>query len=266
MYQMERVDTSGPLTMYRNDNALAPAFVVNSDIKDWDIYENSDPCETQNRFVYLATGEDSIFVLDRIIEAEDGVENRLRIPANKQVYASLKTTVANVELVTPEYTRNFNKFNAHLYDFGVYPTDSEGSITLELKPSQSKVDIKLYTCPQDRYEQVLARLKESPLILTSSTDGHVEGTVDAKQSGTLLITFTCDPGWSVWVDGVKTEVYPVGEALMGVDITAGEHTVVMDYTPQGLTEGSILSLVCVVLFFLVRLAEEKRKKKTEITE
>ena len=48
LYQMEQVDYEEPLALYRNDNALSIGFMVDSDIKDWDI-DSGNAADVQNR-------------------------------------------------------------------------------------------------------------------------------------------------------------------------------------------------------------------------
>ena len=61
-----------------------------------------------------------------------------------------------------------------------------------------------------------------------------------------------EPGWTVNVDGKKTEYIEVAEALIGIKLAPGEHTVVMTYTPPGLTFGIItliIGIVCIVFIY-----------------
>ena len=66
------------------------------------------------------------------------------------------------------------------------------------------------------------------------------------------------------VDGKESEFYPVGDALIGVELTEGEHTIEMDYTPKGLWMGTFLSLLCVALYLAARaITQRKEKEKQE---
>ncbi len=85
---------------------------------------------------------------------------------------------------------------------------------------------------------------------TEVRDGRVRGTVQAGSGGTLLLSIPYDRGWKVKVDGQQTETYPVGQALMGIDLESGEHEISMDYTPPGLWSGSLLTFLCIALYLM----------------
>ena len=44
---------------------------------------------------------------------------------------------------------------------------------------------------------------------------------------------------------------------MGIHLEEGEHEIRMTYTPEGLWEGSALSLLCALLFFLTGIWEKR---------
>ena len=52
------------------------------------------------------------------------------------------------------------------------------------------------------------------------------------------------------VDGEETEIQPVGEAMTGCWMTAGEHQITMRYTPQGFVEGAAISVISLLILVL----------------
>ena len=52
--------------------------------------------------------------------------------------------------------------------------------------------------------------------------------------------------------------------MMGIDLEAGTHTIEMNFTPAGLWQGSMISIVCIGLYLLTAMLEQygqKRKKQ-----
>lgn len=88
LYQMEQVDYEEPLALYRNDNALSIGFMVDSDIKDWDI-DSGNAADVQNEFVALAVNEGPLFTLNQSIEMTDG--RKLRYRDSRRLQAILKS-------------------------------------------------------------------------------------------------------------------------------------------------------------------------------
>ena len=261
MYQFTKLTEDGELALYYNENALSLGFMVKDDIKDWDI-EAGEPLQVQNSFVELATGLDPIYVLDRYIDMENGQNYGIKIPENKQVYLCLDTRVAKISLSTPEYDKDFKDFTDHLYVINGSSTDNMADFTVDLKDSQkgSTVRAEVYTCANDAYQKVIDKLSESQLTDVQVDGNKVSGSIDAKEDGTLLLTVPYDAGWTITVDGQETDFYSVGKALTGVHVSAGNHTIAMKFTPPGFVLGLVLSLVCVLLYLVTILLENRHPK------
>ena len=75
--------------------------------------------------------------------------------------------------------------------------------------------------------------------------------VEAQGPGTLVLSEVAFPGWSVWVDGGKTELRLVGGLLRGVSLTPGEHEIVFRYRPWTVLLGVGLTLVASLTLALV---------------
>ena len=268
MYQFRRLASDGELTLFKNDNALSIGFVVNDDIRNWNI-DQSEPLDVQNEFVALATGHEPIFVLDRIIDMEDGENYGIKIPENKQVYLCLDTRVAKIELETPEYNKTYNDFTDHLYVINGLADNNYADFTVTLKSSQTTVPAEVYTCANAEYEEVISELHKSQLTdVQLPAANHLTGHLDAVEAGTLLLTIPYDKGWTIRVDGEVTEPLVIGKALMGVPVTAGEHQVDLKYIAPGLGTGTILSLIALLLFLVTMLlsarAEVRRNQGLEM--
>ena len=261
MYQFTKLTEDGELALYYNENALSLGFMVKDDIKDWDI-EAGEPLQVQNSFVELATGLDPIYVLDRYIDMENGQNYGIKIPENKQVYLCLDTRVAKISLSTPEYDKDFKDFTDHLYVINGSSADNMADFTVDLKDSQkgSTVRAEVYTCANDAYQKVIDKLSESQLTDVQVDGNKVSGSIDAKEDGTLLLTVPYDTGWTITVDGQEAEFYSVGKALTGVHVSAGNHTIAMKFTPPGFVLGLVLSLVCVLLYLVTILLENRHPK------
>lgn len=264
LYQMEKTDYEAPMALYKNSNALSIGFLVNDDIWEWDT-TGREHFATQNAFVELATGEEGIFHLTETIDMEDGNTYTIILPAGQQVYLDVTTSVKSIEISTPEYTRTYETYNDHIYDLGCFDAIDNATVTCTFKENQSgPVRAEVWVCDQGDYEKVHAALAESQLETTLMEDGRVRGTIDAKEDGVLMLSIPYDEGWRVKVDGKESEFYPVGDALIGVELTEGEHTIEMDYTPKGLWMGTFLSLLCVALYLAARaITQRKEKEKQE---
>ena len=105
-------------------------------------------------------------------------------------------------------------------------------------------------------------LNASTLELTSFENTRVEGTVDCNRDGLLYASIPQNGNWSVTVDGEPAEIKLVGDCMIGVELTEGEHTVVYSYENKAFSLGWKVSLVCAAVFLgLVQIQYKPDWKK-----
>lgn len=260
LYQMDKVDQEGDMNLFKNSGALSLGFMVGDDIIDWST-EGTDHFGVQNEFVNLATGMDNIFEWKETIDMEDGGTYTIVLPAGKQVYLDVTTAVDSIEISTPEYTRTYDIYNDHLYDLGCFDAIDNATVTCTFKENQSgPVTAEVWVCDQEAYQKVHDKLAKSQLQLTHFEDGAFSGTVDVKEDGVLMLSLPYDEGWSLKIDGEEDDYYMIGDALTGIDLTEGTHTIEMTYTPEGLWMGTLLSLICVALYLLTTAIGQRIEK------
>jgi Bacterial membrane protein YfhO len=61
--------------------------------------------------------------------------------------------------------------------------------------------------------------------------------------GMVVLSDVFFPGWRAEVDGHATPIYEVNEAMRGVVVPLGEHTITMRYRPASALAGALLSLI-----------------------
>ena len=259
LYQFEKVDSDDNLTLYKNENALSIGFMVNSSIKEWNIYQDN-PMDVQNSFVQLATGLEPIFVYDRQIEMSNGENYGIFIPENKQVYLYLANRVDKLDLNTPEYSKTYDTYTDHLYVINrMDGTDmADFTVTMEEEGIQTA---SVYVCDNAAYQKVIDQLSRNQLEQVEAKGNDLRGTIHVDQEGTMLLTVPYSENWKLTVDGAEAELIKIGDSLMGVDLTAGDHEISMTYTPGGLWAGLLLSILCGIVFVLTCILEKRRKRE-----
>ena len=259
MYGFQYQGTDDELSLYKNDNALSLGFMVNDDIKDWDIYDGN-PLEVQNSFVELATGHDPIYYYDREIELADGQDYGIQIPDNKQVYVYMGVNMDELTLNTPEFSRTFQNFTDFVFPIHGISTDNMADLSVKLGDKWDDNELKayVYTCSNEDYQNVVEKLASNQLENVQVTGNQVGGNIIADQDGTLLLTIPYDKGWIATVDGEETDTYAVGDALTGIHLTAGGHVIEMRYTPPGYNHGALISIWAVLLFAISGAFENKK--------
>ena len=256
LYHFPKISEDDNLTMYYNPNALSLGFMVNPELRYWDTTEG-EPIDLQNQFVTLATGQPGIFVLDRIVDAEDGENYQIKVPDNKQVYIYLSSRASEMDLNTPEYDRTYKTYTDHLYTMNALGDDRIGDFTLKLDDPDSVKTVKIYTCPDESLAEVIRILSRDQLKDVQAVGNTLTGNVDVTKDGILLLTVPYSPNWTVMADGKKTEPLEIGQMFIGVELTEGKHTISMRYVPGGFFGGLILSILCALAFLLTLIAERR---------
>ena len=89
-------------------------------------------------------------------------------------------------------------------------------------------------------------------MITEYSDTHIIGTINAGRSGILFTSIPYSDGWTVSVDGAVVETEALRNALLGIKLEAGSHTIIFDYLTPGLIPGFIISLAAIAVFLIFR--------------
>lgn len=79
----------------------------------------------------------------------------------------------------------------------------------------------------------LDRGSSAVIDVVLDSDDEMKVAVMADGDGLLVVADVLRDGWSATVDGSATDLVPVDGVLMGVPVTEGRHTVVLEYLPTG---------------------------------
>jgi len=91
-------------------------------------------------------------------------------------------------------------------------------------------------------------LAASTLELTEFKTTIVTGTIQCDRDGVLYTSIPQNGNWEVIVDGTPAQEVLVGNVMVGVLLSKGEHTVEFQYQNQAFQLGWKISLVCLLIF------------------
>lgn len=110
-----------------------------------------------------------------------------------------------------------------------------------------KVSAEAYVLNEDALAQAVELLSQEHLENVQMDSTHISGTLNLSEAGRLILSVPYEKGWTVWIDGEKTEPETFGDALMAFDLEAGEHTIKMHYVPDGWNIGVPVSAASVLI-------------------
>ena len=104
-------------------------------------------------------------------------------------------------------------------------------------------------------------LAASTLELTRFSNTRVEGTIDCNRDGLLYTSIPTNGFWYAEVDGEPAEIVLVGECMVGLELTEGEHTVSFRYRNNAFRTGLLVSIACGLVFAGIILADRYLKNR-----
>ena len=110
------------------------------------------------------------------------------------------------------------------------------------------------------YTETAAALGENQFGITKWSETRFEGTLTATDARkTVFTSIPYDANWRVTVDGEAVETYKLLDALVGFDVTPGEHTVVIRYVPRQLYLGLCITCAAALLLLIIILLDRAGK-------
>ena len=107
-------------------------------------------------------------------------------------------------------------------------------------------------------------LAASTMELTHFSNTKVEGNINCNRDGVLYTSIPQNGNWSATVDGEPAQIVLIGDAMCGLLLSEGEHTISFQYHNKAFSLGWKISLAALVIFivayFIVYQPLSERKK------
>ena len=129
-----------------------------------------------------------------------------------------------------------------------------------------KVSAEAYVLNEEVLAQAVEILSREHLENLQMDSTHISGILNLREAGRLILSVPYEKGWTVWIDGEKTEPETFGNALMAFDLEAGEHTIQMHYVPEGRNIGILVSAGSVLILLGYVLCQRRDRKRKDCTE
>lgn len=281
----EYVKTVDDRHLYINENALGLGFMVSEDILQWD-YEKTNPFEVINQMMTSVMGEEirpyTYFGLDQPVSdgcalttdswadwsytattKRDGTVKYTYIPEKSQeLYIYFKAAhCSKVKVEYEGFSKSYSDEDGHIIPVGSVNAGQMITLTFEMDSAYESGSIKLIAAEHDSvaFERVVERMKQTTWITDEIESTRLSGTIRVPEEGIMFTSIPYEEGWSIWVDGKKVKPEMIADALLGIRLAEGDHTIEMSYMPQGFVIGQIITLMSSVCLIVVSLLENKGK-------
>ncbi|MBE6976607.1 MAG: hypothetical protein E7439_05370 [Ruminococcaceae bacterium] len=290
----EDVHNFGQVHILQNTAYLPLGFLAEPELGDISFEEEDSSFAFQNALFSAATGLDedvwNVMPYEWLTVIPKNMELQSQTPAgycSYKVGGSTGTLVFKYEIMESGFmcldllmngrnTYNVYRNGEHLYTESislpqtiavsqVEPGDVvEVRVTCNTNTSNS-VTVKAVLMDDEVFRKGYEILSASTLKLTEFSNTKVAGTVKCNRDG-LLYTSIPQNGtnWQVYVDGQQVEPVLVGDVMMAVNLTEGEHEIRFVYENRAFEIGLTVSLICLAIFLAIILVVNYPKYKPVI--
>ncbi|MCR5025546.1 MAG: YfhO family protein [Lachnospiraceae bacterium] len=278
-----RIFKDSDISVFRNENALPLIFNTTDTIRDinYNGY-NGDPFRLQEAIADSLNGkENHIFEKAEILSKEtenldaeerDGFIHYKKKDESKDAWIEVKIRVNSPDKNLFAYFDAPETENAELFKDGVtfgeyfsryrwniisfHRTKKSDETTIRLRLTDNSLDLGnmyFYFEDRDRVKALMDEVKENDSSLRKITSSYIIGNISVPEKGrAVTLTIPYDSGWTVLVDGVKTNTKRAAGILMSFDAEPGEHEIVMKYRPIGSLPGVMFMLLGVIFLIFDR--------------
>lgn len=282
---LTEVKRSDDAVMYENSYWLPMGYMADSAVRDTEL-DGQSVFETQNKVFSALTGiDENVYnILEPYsFDCENVEQSRAaRGLYSYKLYSDAHEGTIKVSYMAPEegmlyawanvksndyidirganISHSYNiESQRYVFPLGYYKKNEVVILTVDAEKSGTN-KIIVSQLNQDVLDRGYAALSDEPLELTKHGSTTLEGTISAKNDGTFMTSIPYEKGWTLYVDGVKTETVPVLDgAFLTADITKGDHDIRLEYTPQGFVPGLIAAAAALALFIFLCIYTNKKR-------
>lgn len=281
--------TDSSASLYENQYYLPIAYMSDNAINNVDLI-NDSVFETQNEIFKAASGidKDVYTMLDpaefkcigmNYTESSDGMYSYsfadgvssgtisvvYEAPDDGMLYAwaNVKSsTTISVDTTNLSHTYNID---SQRYIFPIGNCSKGQKVTLNVDSTSSGTNIiGVAYLNSDVLDEGYAKLADEGLKVTDYSSTKIEGTIDVKSDGTLATSIPYEKGWTLYVDGEKTETTEIMEVFLAANLTAGTHEIKLVYSPTGFVPGVVVAVIAFAGFIALCVFDFLKKKKSAV--
>ena len=148
----------------------------------------------------------------------------------------------------------------YLFHLGYADEDKEAEVKLQFGSGTCELaSARILYVPMEGYEEKIAALNEEPLREEQITDGAVSGKVSLSTPKMVVLSVPAADGWTLRVDGTRTQAVTVNMMYQGVFLPEGDHQIELTYRTPGLTAGRCIALPAILVWIILTVIGRKKR-------
>ncbi|MBQ7715585.1 MAG: YfhO family protein [Clostridia bacterium] len=201
-------------------------------------------------------------------DTKASVKFRIACDSDEPLYCyfpSKYTRDSDLLLNNSKISTYFENDTYRIVCLGDFEPGEEIEVSLELKKNELYIESEApYFCYLDVpvFERSMTELSKYGMDARCDTDDTIYGTITVPEGKTQIFTSVpYDEGWRVICDGNEVEIQKVLDALITFELEPGEHELRLEYRPDSVTKGNIISVFGVAAFIMISLGTNLLSKK-----
>ena len=235
----KEVNTSGTLSLYKNDNVLPIVYSSNKN----NILFNLDNLEEYN---ISSLNKEYEFTLEEDKEYTINLDNELKNkvlvikfdinPNNEERIISINDVINKISSNKWVYYNKNDEFTYYISETSIK------ELNIYVSKGNYKIsDIRTYTID---YDNVLDMVNSVDKIEDLSIEkDSIKGTINAKENGYLITNIPYDKDFDIYIDNNKVNKEKVNDYFIGSSISKGSHNIKIKYQNNTFYIGVVISLL-----------------------
>lgn len=244
------------VVLYWNSLVLPMVYAANMSDATPDLL-TQNPFHNQNILLQSITGKNEIFFYELnhnyyndsknswsySFTAESSDPVYLYIPAEIEDNADIYVN----DILLDNYSSS--EINSLLY-LGCYSPGQQ--VIIQVIPAKGKnlpADALIASLDMDALCTTLKELQAGGMEISSHKNGTISGNISVEEGQSIITSIPYDKGWTVLVDGQKTETLKFAETFLMLSVPAGEHELYFSYISPGFYTGVGIFIITLIISF-----------------
>jgi len=254
--------------VYENPHALSLGYMVSDNVYDFiDIFKTgkiNNAFEVQNYILKTMLKTKDTYFEPYGMERVDDNNFKIDVINDKDLYLVVPITIMDKDSKVDIYL-NDELVKTYKYGVGgIFRVDNQYENTVVDLKIQANEDEKIVYVPSiyyfnnDSFLEAIAELKKNQLEVVEHKKNRLKGKVTVTEDKKVLFTtIPYEKGWTVLVDGKKTDYHKIFDAFIGLDLEVGEHELEFKFISPLFSVGLLISIIATILFSLYLKYEKK---------
>jgi len=274
-YQFVKMD--GDSRLYASNYPLSIGYVLPDSIRTWKPYDanpfvNLDDYvraatsgKVEKVFVNMGQGEVTGANTSAAYVSDSEIESTLRDPSasgSVHVTYTAETAAKYYVYVAADYAEDIyiecedspediavQADCGSILNIGVMEKGKTFKIKVDFESGRAgRVTCYVCTLDEEAWSKAYSMISSNLMTVTNATDTCLKGTVDAGLGGVFVTSIPYEDGWSMKIDGRKTEITELtGDCWISAGLGAGTHEIELSFRPKGFMNGLLITIASILV-------------------